>query len=96
MMARLKYWRFAIFMGCLFSLNCLCTAAVAAFAGKQWPTMSGTDKFITIAAVLGNWAGHLMAFCSKTVARLDEGRMPVVVLEEEPTSHEVATTKGTK
>ena len=74
----LKYWRFAIFVGILFSINCLSTSCVAAFAGKQWPALSGTDQFITIVAIVGNWAGHLMAFCNKTVSRMAAGQLPII------------------
>ena len=72
----IKY-RLAIFYGVLFSFNALASAITASFLNVEWDSLSGTSKFLLIIVVAQNWTGTMLAFMSKTIARLDQGLDPV-------------------
>jgi hypothetical protein len=67
----------AIAFGVLFSMNALCTCITVAFVNATWEDMGTFKKFLTAIAILGNWTTVLMAFLSKTVARLEAGKSPI-------------------
>ena len=64
----------AIAFGVLFSINALCTCVMAAFMNTSWDEMTPFKHFIICVAILGNWTTLLMAYLSKTVARLESGK----------------------
>ncbi len=64
----------AIAFAVLFSIQSLCTCIVAAFVNTSWDEMSPFKHTMVIIAILGNWTTTLMAFLSKTMARLEAGK----------------------
>src|SRR5271166_5873596 len=71
-------FRMAVIYGILFSLNSLSTCIVASLLNADWSDLSGTKKVILCIAIVGNWTGSLMAFLSKTMARMEAGKPPIV------------------
>jgi hypothetical protein len=71
-------YRIAILYGVLFSVNALAGAIIASFINVEWSSLSGTSKFLLVVAVLQIWTGTMLAFCSKTVANVQKGRLPFV------------------
>lgn len=63
--------KMVIFICALFSVQSLCTCLTAAFVNITWEDMSGFKRIVLLIAVLGNWTTLLMAFFSKTFARLE-------------------------
>ncbi len=69
--------RMAIAFAVLFSIQSLCTCIVASFVNTSWDEMSPFKHTMVIIAILGNWTTTLMAFLSKTMARLEAGQPPI-------------------
>ena len=67
----------AVAFAILFSLQSLCTCIVAAFVNTSWDEMSTFKHVMVCIAILGNWTTTLMAFLSKTMARLEAGKPPI-------------------
>jgi len=63
-----------IWYGALFSVNALCSCIIAAFTNATWEDMLWPKRILTGIAILGNWTTVLMAFLSKTVARMESGK----------------------
>lgn len=69
--------RMAIAFGCLFLINSLCLSILGAFTGSKWSLMDTQEKILICVAICGNWTNVLMAYLSKTVARLQSGKPPI-------------------
>jgi len=66
--------RMAVAFGVLFSFNALGTCMVASLTNVKWVELPAQSKFMIIVIIFVNWTGTLMAFLSKTVARLETGK----------------------
>jgi len=87
----------AIAFAILFSLQSLCTCIVAAFVNTSWDEMSTFKHVMVCIAILGNWTTTLMAFLSKTMARLEAGKPPIDVIEgDTPVIARTTTTVQTQ
>lgn len=69
-------FRMAIAWGVLFSLNSLGTCIMVGLTNTVWAQLTLQSKFILVIGIFVNWSGTLMAFLSKTVARLESGKPP--------------------
>lgn len=72
-------YRIAILYGCLFSANSLLDAFIIAFLNVSWHQLDSTSKALLIAAIAKNWTSTMLAYCSKTVANVQKGRLPMGV-----------------
>lgn len=72
----------------LFSVNALCSCIIAAFTNATWEDMLWPKRVLTAIAIVGNWTTVLLAFYSKTVARMEAGKSPI------PTNGTEMFTKG--
>lgn len=70
-------YRLAIVYGCLFSVNALATAIVASFMNTNWNDLNATSKFLLVVVVTQNWAGQMLAFLNKTMARIQNDQPPI-------------------
>lgn len=69
--------RMAVAWGVFFSLNALGSCILAAFVNASWDDM-GTSKRVLMGIAIGtNWTAMMMAFMSKTIARLENGQRPI-------------------
>lgn len=66
-------WAWGIF----FSFNALGSCILAAFVNATWEDMSTAKRVLMFIAIFVNWTSMMMAFLSKTMARLDAGKNPV-------------------
>ncbi len=64
----------AIVWGVFFSLNALGSCILAAFVNASWEDMGGAKKVLLFIAIFTNWTAMMMAFFSKTIARLENGK----------------------
>ncbi len=62
--------------GVLFSLSALGSCLLASLQNTKWAMLDGQAKFLLSVAIGVNWFSILMAFLSKTVARLEAGQPP--------------------
>jgi hypothetical protein len=69
-------FRLAALWGTLYSLNALGTCIMVALQNAKWVEMPAQAKMLLIIGIAVNWTGTLMAFISKTVARLESGKEP--------------------
>lgn len=70
-------YKMAIVIGMLFSINSLSTAIVASFMNADWANLDGTSKFLLVVVVIQNWTGTMIAFANKTLARIEQGKLPL-------------------
>ncbi len=63
-------FRLAIFWFLLFSLNALGTCILASLTGTKWAELDTQNRWMIFIAVFVNWSGTIMAFISKTSARV--------------------------
>ncbi len=84
MIERIKYYRLAIFIGFLFTVNSLASAIVASFLNTDWSSLSGTSKFLVIIVVFQGWTGTMLAYFNKTLTRLEAGKTPFETGDSEP------------
>ena len=68
--------RLAVIWGVFFSLNALGTCIVASLTNVKWSDIDQQAKLLLVTVVFINWSGTMMAFLSKTVARLEAGKQP--------------------
>lgn len=68
--------RLAIAWGILFSFNALASCVMASLTHVKWSTLDFQDQLLICLAIFGNWSTVIMAFLSKTVARLSSGQPP--------------------
>ena len=66
--------RLVIWYAALFSVNALCSCIIASFTNATWEDMLWPKRILTGIAILGNWTTVLMAFFSKTFARMETGK----------------------
>jgi len=69
--------RMAWIYGVLFSLNALTTCLIASLSNAKWASLDSQSKFLMVVVIFGNWSGVIMAFLSKTVARMEAGKDPI-------------------
>ena len=67
----------AIAWAALFSINSLGSCLLVSLSNADWPSMSPFNKVLLGVGVTVNWTTMLMAFLSKTMARLDAGKPPI-------------------
>lgn len=70
----------------LFSINTLCSAILAALAGKYWSQVDVQDKFVIVVAVIMNWTGVLQVFLLQASKKISHGENP---LDTEPKQPEI-------
>jgi inorganic pyrophosphatase/exopolyphosphatase len=58
-------------IGTLFCIHNLCMTLLTSFTNVTWEDISGFKRFQIFVGVIGNLAGIMMAYLSKTFARLD-------------------------
>ena len=68
--------KMAVAWGVLFSLNSLGTCIMVALNNTVWVELTAQKKFVLVLGVMVNWTGVILAFVSKTVARLEAGKLP--------------------
>lgn len=72
-------YRIAILYGALFSVDSLLHALILSFLNVSWSQLDTTSKWLLLAAVLKNWTSTMLAFCSKTVANVQKGKLPMPI-----------------
>jgi hypothetical protein len=70
-------FRMAIVWGCLFGINSLFTCMLVSLSNVQWTSLSTQSKFLILVGIGANFTGVMMAFLSKTIARLESGK-PII------------------
>jgi len=69
--------KLAVVWGVMFSLQALCTCIIASLSNVKWNQLEAQSKFLIVLMIFGNWSTTMMAFLSKTVARLEAGKEPI-------------------
>jgi hypothetical protein len=85
--------KMVIFICVLFSVQSLCTCLTAAFVNITWEDMSGFKRIVLFIAVLGNWTTLLMAYFSKTFARMEPQLGSVISNGDNGGNKEIKTTE---
>src|ERR1700690_3033867 len=66
-----------VMWGVFFSLNALGSCILAAMVNATWEDMGSSKRILMGIAIGTNWTAMMMAFFSKTVARMEAGKPPV-------------------
>lgn len=72
-------YRIAILYGALFSVDSLLNATILGFLNVSWHQLDTTSKWLLLAGILKNWTSTMLAFCSKTVANVQKGKLPMPI-----------------
>ena len=70
--------KIAIAFIALFSVNSLCTTALAALSGVEWAESSNQVRCMIVIAIIGNWTNVLLAFFRDALAKLFRGENPLI------------------